>query len=130
MTRLGRPNRPARPWLGSYATETENKVVVIGVATRGPAKQAGVEAGDIVLAVAGRAVGTLASFFREDHAEMHRPRRRLPDQAPALCVCGEAWCQNLSEGPPQRLQERHSIAGSIRSLRPLSDSSQALERLL
>jgi hypothetical protein len=43
MTRLGRPNRPARPWLGSYATETENKVVVIGVATRGPAKQAGVE---------------------------------------------------------------------------------------
>jgi predicted metalloprotease with PDZ domain len=57
MTRLGRPNRPARPWLGLYATETENKVVVIGVATRGPAKQAGVEAGDIVLAVAGRQLG-------------------------------------------------------------------------
>jgi S1-C subfamily serine protease len=64
MTRLGRPNRPARPWLGLYATETENKVVVIGLATRGPAKQAGLEEGDIVLAVAGRAVGTLASFFR------------------------------------------------------------------
>jgi S1-C subfamily serine protease len=64
MTRLGRPSRPARPWLGLYASETENKVVVIGLATKGPAKQAGVEAGDIVLAVAGRAVGTLASFFR------------------------------------------------------------------
>jgi S1-C subfamily serine protease len=64
MTRLGRPNRPARPWLGLYASETENKVVVIGLATQGPAKQAGVEAGDNVLAVAGRAVGTLASFFR------------------------------------------------------------------
>jgi S1-C subfamily serine protease len=64
VTRLGRPNRPARPWLGLYATEAENKVQVIGLATRGPAEQAGVEAGDIVLAVAGRAVGTLASFFR------------------------------------------------------------------
>ena len=64
VTRLGRPNRPPRPWLGLYASETENKVVVIGLATRGPAKQAGVEAGDIVLAVAGRAVGNLASFFR------------------------------------------------------------------
>jgi S1-C subfamily serine protease len=64
VTRLGRPNRPPRPWLGLYASETENKVLVIGLAPRGPAKQAGVEAGDIVLAVAGRAVGTLASFFR------------------------------------------------------------------
>jgi S1-C subfamily serine protease len=35
MTRLGRPNRPARPWLGLYASETENKVVVIGLATQG-----------------------------------------------------------------------------------------------
>lgn len=64
MTRLGRPNRPARPWLGLYAHEAENKVVVIGVATHGPANQAGVEPGDVVLAVAGRAIGTLASFFR------------------------------------------------------------------
>ena len=64
LTRLGRPNRPPRPWLGLYASEAENKVLVIGVATRGPAKQAGLEPGDIVLAVAGRAVGTLASFFR------------------------------------------------------------------
>jgi S1-C subfamily serine protease len=63
VTRLGRPNRPPRPWLGLYASETENKVLVIGLASRGPAKEAGVEAGD-VLAVASRAVGTLASFFR------------------------------------------------------------------
>ena len=26
VTRLGRPNRPPRPWLGLYASETENKV--------------------------------------------------------------------------------------------------------
>src|SRR3954465_2636680 len=31
MTRLGRPNRPPRPWLGLYASETQNKVVVMRV---------------------------------------------------------------------------------------------------
>jgi len=64
VTRLGRPNRPPRLCLGVYASETENKVLIIGLAPRAPAEQAGVEAGDIVLAVAGRAVGNLASFFR------------------------------------------------------------------
>src|SRR5882672_10789196 len=37
---LGRPNRPPRPWLGLYATEIEDKVVVAGLAGRGPAKAA------------------------------------------------------------------------------------------
>jgi len=61
---LGRARRPARPWLGLYATEAENKVVVMGLATGGPAEKAGLESGDVVLAVAGRAIGNLASFFR------------------------------------------------------------------
>jgi len=61
---LGRPKRPARPWLGLYATEAENKVVIMSTATGGPAEQAGLESGDVVLAVAGRAIGNLASFFR------------------------------------------------------------------
>jgi S1-C subfamily serine protease len=64
MTWLGRPHRPTRPWLGLYASEAENKVVIFGVATHGPANQAGIEAGDVVLTVAGRAIGSLASFFR------------------------------------------------------------------
>ncbi len=61
---LGRPNRPPRPWLGLYATEVDNKIAVMGLAGSGPAEQAGVQVGDLVLAVAGKAVGNLASFFR------------------------------------------------------------------
>jgi S1-C subfamily serine protease len=61
---LGRPKRPTRPWLGLYATEAENKVVIMSTATGGPAEQAGLESGDMALAVAGRAIGNLASFFR------------------------------------------------------------------
>lgn len=64
LATLGRQKGPVRPWLGLYATEIDNKVVVMSTATNGPAEKAGLESGDIVLAVAGRAVGNLASFFR------------------------------------------------------------------
>ena len=37
---IGRPNSPARPWLGLYATEIGDSVAVLGLASRGPAQQA------------------------------------------------------------------------------------------
>jgi S1-C subfamily serine protease len=60
----GRPNRPPRPWLGLYATEVEDKVVVVGLASRGPAQRADLRTGDIVLAVAGEDVDDRAGLFR------------------------------------------------------------------
>jgi S1-C subfamily serine protease len=60
----GRPNRPPRPWLGLYATEVEDKVVVAGLAGRGPAQQADLRIGDIVLAVKGDEAAGLAGFYR------------------------------------------------------------------
>ena len=38
----GRVNRPARPWLGMYATESDDSIMVGGLADNGPAEQAGV----------------------------------------------------------------------------------------
>src|SRR5215467_13060751 len=61
---LGRPNRPPRPWLGLYATEIEDKVVVAGLAGKGPAKSAKLRRGDIVLAVNGRETRGLGDFYR------------------------------------------------------------------
>jgi S1-C subfamily serine protease len=61
---LGRANRPPRPWLGLYATELEDKIVIMGLANNGPAQRAGLRTGDLVLAVAGREVSDLASLFR------------------------------------------------------------------
>lgn len=60
----GRPKGPARPWLGLYATEFEERVIVAGLATKGPAEQAGLKAGDIVRAVAGMPARDLAGFYR------------------------------------------------------------------
>ena len=61
---LGRPNRPPRPWLGLYATEIEDKVVVAGLAGQGPAKAAKLRRGDIVLAVNGAQPNGLGDFYR------------------------------------------------------------------
>ena len=61
---LGRPNHPPRPWLGLYATEIEDRIVIVGIGNRGPAQRADLRPGDIVLAVAGTEVKNLAGLFR------------------------------------------------------------------
>jgi S1-C subfamily serine protease len=65
MLRLGRADRPARPWLGMYTTEFNTRLVVAGLAKDGPADRAQVEVGDMVLAVAGQPVAGLADFYRK-----------------------------------------------------------------
>jgi S1-C subfamily serine protease len=60
----GGSGRPPRPWLGMYTTEIENHLVVAGLAERGPAAQAGLQVGDMVIEVAGRPVAGLAGLFR------------------------------------------------------------------
>jgi S1-C subfamily serine protease len=60
----GRVNRPARPWLGMYATESDDDIVVGGLADDGPADQAGVRAGDRILAVGGDEITDLAGLWR------------------------------------------------------------------
>ena len=61
---FGRVNRPARPWLGLYAMEDDESLVVGGLADEGPADKAGVRAGDRILAVNGTEVPDLAGLWR------------------------------------------------------------------
>lgn len=70
----GRANRKPRPWLGLYATEAEEHVVVLGLSERGPARDAGIEPGDVIVAVDGTEISGLAQFFR------------------TVWACGEAGC--------------------------------------
>lgn len=61
---IGRPRRPARPWLGIYVADVGDNIVVAGIATGGPADDTDLSVGDIVLSVAGHEETELAGFFR------------------------------------------------------------------
>ncbi|HET9717998.1 MAG TPA: S1C family serine protease [Pseudolabrys sp.] len=65
LRKFGRANRPVRPWLGLYSTEIEDKIVTVGVAPKGPAARAEIKVGDVVLAVKGERVSSLAGFYRK-----------------------------------------------------------------
>lgn len=60
----GRVNKPARPWLGLYAADQEEGIVVASVAEKGPAARAGLRAGDRILGLDGGETSDLASLWR------------------------------------------------------------------
>jgi S1-C subfamily serine protease len=65
LRKFGRVNKPARPWLGLYSTEIDNKVVVVGISAKGPAARAELKAGDVILAVNGEKVSSQTGFYRK-----------------------------------------------------------------
>ncbi len=64
IMKIGKPKAPARPWLGLYATMMGARVAIMGVASKGPARSAGLRSGDIVKAIAGHEPKSLADLFR------------------------------------------------------------------
>jgi S1-C subfamily serine protease len=60
----GCTRRAAKPWLGLYATEAEEQLLVGGLARGGPAERAGVQTGDRIIAVGDERVNDLATLWR------------------------------------------------------------------
>jgi S1-C subfamily serine protease len=65
LRKFGRVNKPSRPWLGMYTTEIDNRVVVVGIAGKGPAGRAEIKTGDVILAVNGDKVTSQTGFYRK-----------------------------------------------------------------
>ena len=65
LRNLGRVNKPARPWLGIFSTEIDNRVVVVGISAKGPAARAELKTGDVILAVDGEKVSSQTGFYRK-----------------------------------------------------------------
>jgi S1-C subfamily serine protease len=65
MLTLGKPDRAPRPWLGFFASQLDDRIVIMGTSTGSPAHRAELQAGDLVLAVSGTEVNDLANFFRK-----------------------------------------------------------------
>lgn len=65
LRKFGRVNKPARPWLGVFTAEVEDKVVVAGLSPKAPAARAELKVGDIILAVKGQQVATQREFYKK-----------------------------------------------------------------
>ncbi len=61
----GRSSAPPRPWLGIQAQEVQGRLSVIRVSSGGPGEKAGVQRGDLILAVNGVEVKGLADYYRK-----------------------------------------------------------------
>jgi serine protease Do len=61
----GRPSTPARPWLGVNTDEVRGRLFVSRLSPEGPGERAGLQKDDIVIAVGGEAVSSLADFYRK-----------------------------------------------------------------
>jgi S1-C subfamily serine protease len=64
LTTIGRPSKSPRPWLGIFAAEVGERIVIAGMTRRGPASKSSLRVGDIVMSVAGQDVRGLPTFFR------------------------------------------------------------------
>ncbi|PIW26661.1 MAG: signal protein PDZ [Rhodospirillales bacterium CG15_BIG_FIL_POST_REV_8_21_14_020_66_15] len=60
----GDSGRPPRPWLGTFTAEAMGRVVIVGTWRGGPAENAGLVAGDLVVGVDDKPVEGMAEFFR------------------------------------------------------------------
>ncbi len=65
LRKFGRVNKPARPWVGMYTTEVDDRVVIAGVSAKGPAARAELKADDVILAIAGEKITSQAGFYRK-----------------------------------------------------------------
>ena len=61
----GRISGPGKPWLGLNTEEVRGRLFVSRVTPDSPAAKAGIERGDIILAVNGEAPKSLADFYRK-----------------------------------------------------------------
>lgn len=67
----GSSQQSHRPWVGLTSSEQAGRVQILRVSKESPAAEAGLEAGDVVLAVNGVKVRTLEGFYKKlwDHAQ-------------------------------------------------------------
>ena len=64
MKQSGRSRQSYRPWLGLTSTDQSGEVQIVRISANSPAENAGLQVGEVVLAVDGKDVTTLESFYK------------------------------------------------------------------
>ena len=65
MISTGRQKGGRRPWLGINALEEDGRIKVLRVSEDGPAEQAGITPGDLILSLSGEKIEKLPDFYRK-----------------------------------------------------------------
>ena len=105
MEKTGGTAVSRRPWVGLTSTEQGGRVQIVRVSKESPAQQAGLEPGDMVLAVDGKKVATLEEFYKKlwDRAS--------PQADITLTVLQGAEIKSIKLKPVDRLSTMRKAAG-------------------
>jgi S1-C subfamily serine protease len=90
MQRTGSSAKSRRPWLGLTSAEQQGRVQVVRVARDSPAEAAGVQGGDVILAVDGVHVATLEELYKRIWAHAN------PDDELKLTVLQDSGTRELT----------------------------------
>ena len=97
MQRSGRSSQSRRPWLGVTSTDQNGRVQIMRVSAESPAEEAGLEAGEFVLAVDGVEVKTLEAFYKKLWS------RESPDEPVTLTLLHGAVIKTVQLKPQDRM---------------------------
>jgi S1-C subfamily serine protease len=97
MQQSGSSRQSHRPWLGVTSSDQGGRVQIVRVSPDSPAEVAGLQAGDLVLAVDDTPVATLESFYKKLWD------RSAPDEAVRLRVLKGANIQLIVVKPQDRM---------------------------
>ena len=105
MQATGSTRGSRRPWLGISSTEQGGRVQIVRVSQDSPAEAAGLEAGDVVLAIDGAAVSTLEGLYKRLWAHAN------PDDEVQLTVLQGAVIKQLTLKAVDRMSTMRKPAG-------------------
>lgn len=105
LQRSGRSTLSQRPWLGLNSAERNGRVQVLRVSDDSPAQQAGLRAGDVVLAVDNEKVASLEAFYKKLWA------RATPQTPVRLTVLQGAEVRTLEVTPQDRQHNLRKPSG-------------------
>jgi serine protease Do len=105
LQQTGSSKLSRRPWLGLTSSEQGGRVQVVRVNKESPAQEAGMQPGDIVLAIDRTPVGTLEAFYKKLWD------RETPEAPVQLTVLQGAEIKTLTLKPVDRLSTLAKPAG-------------------
>ncbi|RYG14888.1 MAG: serine protease [Burkholderiales bacterium] len=105
LQQTGSSKSSHRPWLGLTSSEQGGRVQVVRVNKEGPAQAAGLQAGDVVLAVDGAKVSTLEAFYKKLWD------RTAPDGEVQLTVLQGADIRNITVKGVDRMTTMQKPSG-------------------